>query len=103
MEVPVYYLGKIHKNAIVSRGDYENLIKHNWVDSSGYPRTSIDGFKIYMHQFIKGEPPDGFIIDHIDIDKYNNTRENLRFATIAQNILRQMNSGTPKNSLFMSI
>jgi len=37
-----------------------------------------------MHRFINNTP-DGFETDHIDRDKLNNRRENLRTATTSQN------------------
>ena len=91
MKIPVYYSGKLHKYAFVSPQDYENVIQYSWRKWGNYPRCTKDDAEIYMHHFILGNPQDGLVIDHIDGDEYNNTRENLRFATIPQN-----NQNTPK-------
>ena len=50
-----------------------------------YARTSIWGSTVYMHQLIAGLK-DGMEIDHCDGDGLNNTTENLRHVTHAENI-----------------
>ena len=39
----------------------------------------------FMHQFVMGTAPLGLVIDHINGDKKDNCRKNLRFATTALN------------------
>lgn len=85
MKIPVYAGGKLYKYAFVSPEDYDNVMQHFWRKWGEYPKNREDSAGIDMHHFIMGKAPDGFIIDHIDHDEYNNTRENLRFATIPQN------------------
>lgn len=48
-----------------------------------------------LHNFIAGEPPEGFRWDHINGDGLDNRRENLRLATAHQN---QCNRGKQKNN-----
>lgn len=50
--------------------------------------------KIYLHKFIN-QTPKGFDTDHIDGDKLNNLRENLRSATRSQN---NMNASKTKDT-----
>lgn len=38
-----------------------------------------------MHHFIVAKPLQGFVVDHINGDGLDNSRENLRFATLQQN------------------
>ena len=83
--------GEVVKYAKISDIDYDKVIKEKWHISGEYARKTTNNFNICMHEFILGKAPKGFIIDHIDHDGCNNTRENLRFATIPQN-----NQNTPK-------
>ena len=49
----------------------------------------------YIHRFewecVKGDIPEGFVIDHIDSVKTNNKIENLQLLTVSENI-RKVNS-----------
>lgn len=77
------------KFALVDDDDYPELSKHKWrVSGEGYALRSVKaGGKsqdIFMHRAILNPPP-GFEGDHIDRDRLNNTRANLRIATRAQN------------------
>ena len=38
-----------------------------------------------MHKYIMKEPPEGFVIDHWNLNGLDNTRANLRFITREQN------------------
>lgn len=88
--------------AIVDDLDYNMLIKHKWyLSKKGYAvrnRKSVNGIKdispISMHGLVLGFK-DGFVIDHINNNKLDNRKENLRFITNRQNIRRR---GKQKNS-----
>ena len=79
---------KITGNKIVkiSQEDYENISRYKWhFDSSnGYVRASIytDGIlsHSYLHNLIMGKDLYGRSVDHINRDRLENTRENLRFT-----------------------
>ena len=81
------------KFALVDDSDYERGSKLKWHYDShgrvgGYARRTsriLDGLgNIKMHQFIMGERA-GMEIDHINDDKLDNRKENLRFCTHAEN------------------
>lgn len=64
-------------------------------DKDGYLRLNMmhprDGRKTFLvHRLMMltyfGETPSGFCIDHIDRNKQNNSVQNLRFVTTAQNM-----------------
>lgn len=75
--------------AIVDDEDYEQLIQYKWQGSDKYYAYRFDnGTKVYMHRYIIN-PPAGFVVDHIDGNRLNNTRENLRAVSPADNLLNQ--------------
>ena len=70
----------------VSPEDYDRVIQKSWHIANGYARGCLTRtHKIMMHTFILGKPPKGMEIDHINRDKLDNRRENLRFVTKSQN------------------
>lgn len=75
----------------VDEEDYIQLIGHCWaIGGRGYAMRH-DGAKIvYLHRSIMGFPK--LQVDHIDRDKMNNRRSNLRLCTNMQN---QMNKYAP--------
>ena len=73
--------------AKVDDQDY-HLVEHKWHrHSAGYAQRHLpDGRKEKMHRDIMGlVPGDGLQVDHINMDKLDNRRENLRIVTHAQN------------------
>lgn len=82
--------------AIVDDEDYEALIKRKWCfsactrRSAGYASRylTVEGKKVVirMHRHIMGlRYGDGMEVDHIDGNRLNNRRSNLRVCTHAQN------------------
>ena len=83
------------KYALVDDGDFEWLSRIQWrYHSKGYAVGGKTGRALWMHRII-ANTPDGMFTDHIDGDKLNNQRGNLRVATKAQN---GWNSVKPKNN-----
>lgn len=81
--------------ALVDDDMYEYLNQFTWyINSSGYAARStrrVFGHKtIFMHRIILNTP-DGMYTDHIDTNKLNNQRSNLRVCTHAQNRANQNN------------
>lgn len=83
--------------ATVSEEDYGYLSKFKWTYSAGYAvrrRPGRNDGQILMHRLIMGvDGSPGFEIDHADMDKLNNTRENLRFVTRSKNIANKPSVG----------
>jgi hypothetical protein len=76
------------KVAIVDDDAHEWLSQFKWRYSDGYAirweRQQVGRKQILMHRVIL-DAPKGWLVDHIDADKLNNQRSNLRLATVAQN------------------
>lgn len=70
---------------LVDDDDYEYLNSFNWcVSSHGYAKAGINKKTVYMHRMIMGYPK-GYQIDHINENKLDNRKENLRICTSSQN------------------
>ena len=77
-----------NRYATIDDDDYEELSKYKWwLDGKGYVQTKVKRKNITLHQMILGKRK-GFEIDHINHDKLDNRKTNLRHCTVSQN---QMN------------
>lgn len=81
-----------NKSAIVDDEDYEYLSKYHWYcSSSGYANRhpkmvrGVRKGKIMMHREVMNTP-DGMQTDHINGNKLDNRKSNLRIVNSAQNI-----------------
>lgn len=78
---------------LISKQDVQNCLKYKWyLSKSGYPvtYTSVDktekfGRGLKMHRLLEPIVPQGMVVDHINRDKLDNRRSNLRICTIAEN------------------
>ena len=81
-----------NKFATVDTADYPDLNKHKWTAARSpntfYAVRSQGGKQIRMHRQITNAP-NHLVVDHIDHNGLNNTRENLRLCTKAQNAKNQ--------------
>lgn len=50
-----------------------------------YPTTNIDGKSQALHRLLMGKQESGVVIDHINRDKLDNRRKNLRLVTPIEN------------------
>lgn len=76
-------------SAIVDDSDYDMLNNYTWhLGNNGYIKTFVGGRKnskcLLMHRLIMNPPAD-HEVDHINGDKLDNRRENLRIVTRSQN------------------
>lgn len=86
----------------VSSEDYGYLIQWRWNRHSGGYAVRGDSHKnvVYLHRVVVERMlghaiPEGYEVDHVDGNKLNNKRENLRLATPSQNnINRPGGAGT---------
>lgn len=71
---------------LIDDADYSKVSKYQWrrYQSDRYVRGMVDGKMVSLHRFILN-PPTGTSIDHINGDRLDNRRENLRFCSHAEN------------------
>lgn len=67
--------------------------KHNWFINNGYVGTNISDDRgkqrrLSLHQLVLGKK-DGYIIDHINRDRTDNRKKNLRHVTYKQNSMNR--------------
>lgn len=83
-----YVIGRFEDGAVmlIDYADYPFVRRHRWwVDkSSGYFVTNIDGRLEYLHHMLM-PCRDGLVCDHINRNKLDNRRSNLRYATPKEN------------------
>lgn len=89
------------KHCLVDDEDYDTIMKFKWCcNNSGlraYAVGTIEGKMVLMHRFIM-KPKKGEIIDHINGDRLDNRRKNLRICSYSENgqnlhVLRLNTSG----------
>lgn len=75
--------------------DWEFVTRHSWcVDPRGYLAATYNKKHTVLHRLIMNAPK-GYVTDHINGDKLDNRRENLRICTQHQNT---MNNKVSKNN-----
>ncbi len=83
--------------ALVDDQDYDFLSRFNWQNTDGYASTRRSftlAPKVYvvkrffMHRLIL-DPPPGIEPDHIDRNRLNNQRSNLRLVTRVENMMNK--------------
>lgn len=89
--VECYHKGE--KIFIISAEDYDLVKEQHWyLGQNGYIYSSET--KVLLHRYIM-KPPSGYIVDHINRNKRDNRRENLRLANKS---LNAFNSKIYKNN-----
>jgi AP2-like factor (euAP2 lineage) len=94
--------------ALVDDDDFERINKFKWTPLINKKRYAIyvkrhDGKKtIYLHREILGLYDNKIFVDHRDKNGLNNQRDNLRIATVVQNMSNR-NSCRPSSSKFKGV
>lgn len=71
------------KEIFVDDKDFEYLSKYRWWIGNGYPQCYFEKRVVYMHRLVMGlDSPE---IDHINRNRLDNRRSNLRFCSSSQN------------------
>jgi hypothetical protein len=93
MEISINCKNGEQYKTIVSPEDYYKVTNHKykWCISSTKKQKKYiygkddNGKRISLHQFIIGKAKEGYVIDHINGNSFDNRRENLRCITYSQN------------------
>lgn len=73
------------KFALVEDEDYKLVNKYRWrINAYGYAETKVKKKSIYMHRLIMNAEK-GMEVDHINHEKLDNQKTNLRLCTHQQN------------------
>lgn len=87
--------------AIVDDDDFERVSKYKWCAKRNDRIKRIEFYathafiidnrvkNVSLHQFVIGNTPNGYCIDHINGNTLDNRKENLRFVTRQQNSLNR--------------
>ena len=76
--------------ALVDKDDYDKVKNIKWHLANGYVESGKP--KVKLHQFISGKK-EGFVIDHINHNKLDNRKQNLRHCTKSQNGMNRKSKG----------
>jgi len=84
------------KVTLIDDEDVGRVSKHKWCydSSNGYPVSRIGGNRVRLHRFILNNPTSKYV-DHMNRDKLDNRKENLRLCNASQNV---RNRGVNKNN-----
>ena len=89
---PIFKINKndIEYDIIIDEDNYYDIIKLSWhISSYGYICGNINNTTIRLHRFILNYNGDD-IVDHIDSNKFNNQKSNLRIITRYQNSMNRL-------------
>lgn len=92
------------KTILLDTEDWHNLHEYSWWTIRGktteYAVRNRGKKHRKMHRDIMGDPPEGFMIDHVNGNGLDNRRSNLRFVTNRQN---SQNRHTKKTSTYPGV
>lgn len=86
-KLPLWKGGQVAAYALVDEADYEVLSDHRWrLEHVGYAGRGSHRHHVFMHRAILGlETGSGLVTDHINRDRLDNRRSNLRAITQGEN------------------
>lgn len=81
----IIYTNK-NEQILVDEDDYSLLSRHTWdITNFGYARTTINKKQILMHKLILPTGSSRLVTDHINRNKLDNRKENLRIISRTEN------------------
>lgn len=72
---------------IIDKDDLEKISQHTWhLNTTGYADSkATNGPHLKAHHVVIGKPPKGMVTDHINRDRLDNRKANLRHVTPHEN------------------
>lgn len=78
--------GNVKAEAIIDKEDYGKVSKFKWHISEGAAKTDVNRVKLPLASLLMGiESNRKVVVDHINLDKLDNRKENLRACTHQEN------------------
>ena len=100
------YICQSGDSFLFSPSDRDLIKKHRWrLNNQEYALTSI-GRKNVRLTHLLFDVPDGYVVDHIDGNPRNNTRENMRIVTVRennQNALTKSHNKTGYKGVYLAV
>jgi len=88
------------ESTIIDSDDFDLVSQHRWYLNNGYAVARIGGKPTCMHVFLIGRAPNGHHTDHINRNKLDNRRSNLRIVTAAENLRNRRTYQGEENPFF---
>lgn len=92
------------KIMVCDKEDWERLKKYTWgvAKTGGYAITNFAQNKkhkvVKFHQIVMGQKR-GYVVDHINRNPIDNRKENLRYATMQQNLINKGKQSNNKSGI----
>jgi hypothetical protein len=99
-EIPVGKLGTVF--ALVDDADAELVLAYKWFLNCGYAKANIKGEVVGMAPLIMNRPK-GMVVDHINHNRLDNQRSNLRICTQAENMRNRRPSKAKITSQYVGV
>ena len=76
---------------LIDKEDLEKISQHTWyLNRNGYAESvTYNREHIKAHHEVIGKPPKGLVTDHINRNRLDNRKENLRHVTHSENMLNR--------------
>lgn len=74
--------------SLVDDDIYDSVCNLTWYQHNGYIKRT-DSSKFLLHHVVIGKPENGLEVDHINGDKSDNRKSNLRFCKHTENVMNR--------------